>query len=330
MEFPKKHVLRVAVTGAAGQIGYALVPQIARGLMFGPEQKVELALLEVEPAQKALRGVAMELEDCAFTSLTNVVCTSDPRVAFAGADVCVMCGSFPRKEGMERKELLQINAKIFREQGKVIGEVAAKHCRVLVVGNPANTNALLLALAADGTLDPRQVSALTRLDHNRALGMAARKVGASVKNVIIWGNHSSTQVPDVNSAVVDDAGASVREAAADDAFFDGEFITAVQQRGAEIIKARGLSSAASAAKAIVDHVHDWIVGTPEGTFVSMAVWSNGNPYGVPDNLIYSFPVTCKAGQWAIVPNLSVSDAVRERMGISTAELEQERDQATSQ
>lgn len=328
MEFPKKHVLRVAVTGAAGQIGYALLPSIARGLMFGADQKVELALLEVEPAQNALRGVAMELEDCAFPTLANVVCTSDPRVAFANADVAVMCGAFPRKDGMERKDLLQMNAKIFSEQGKVIGDVAAKHCRVVVVGNPANTNALLLALAADGSIDPRQVTALTRLDHNRAMAMASAKAGSPAKNVIIWGNHSGTQVPDVNSAVVAD-GAPLRDIAKDDAFFDGDFIPAVQQRGAAVIKARGLSSAASAAKAIVDHVHDWIVGTPEGSFVSMAVWSNGNPYGVPENLIYSFPVTCQGGQWTIVPGLKISEPIAQRMQATTAELEEERAQATA-
>lgn len=329
MEFPtNKHVLKVAISGAAGQIGYSLVPLIARGLMFGPTQKVELALLEVEAAQKALQGVAMELDDCALDTLASVVCTSEPNVAFAAADVVILCGAFPRKQGMERKDLLQINAKIFSEQGGVIAAVAAKHVRVLVVGNPANTNALLLAFAADGSIDPRQVTALTRLDHNRAVALASRKTGAPVKNVIIWGNHSGTQVPDVNSATIAD-GTAVRAAAGDDAFFNDEFITTVQQRGAAIINARGLSSAASAAKAIVDHVHDWIVGTPEGTFVSMAVWSNGNPYGVPENLIFSFPVTCKAGQWTIVGGLTISELIQSRIAATTAELVDERTQATA-
>ena len=329
MEFPKQQVYKVAITGAAGQIGYALTPLIARGLMLGADQKVELRLLEVEQAQGALNGVAMELDDCAFGTLVNVVCTSDPRVAFAGADVAIMCGAFPRKQGMERKDLLQMNAKIFTEQGKIIGEVAAKHCRVLVVGNPANTNALLLATAAAGSIDPRQVTALTRLDHNRAQAMAAKKVGAPVRNVIIWGNHSGTQVPDVNSAVLEADGASVRKIANDDAYFDGDFIPAVQQSGAEIIKLRGLSSAASAAKAIVDHVHDWILGTPANTFVSMAVWSNGNSYGVPEGLIYSFPVTCANGGWTIVDQLTISDDVRKRMQATTDELVDERQQASA-
>jgi malate dehydrogenase len=328
MDFPKKHVLRVAVTGAAGQIGYSLLPLIARGLMLGADQKVELALLEIEAAQTALKGVAMELEDCALDTLVNVVCTSDPRVAFENADVVILCGAFPRKPGMERKDLLQINAKIFREQGAIIADVSAKHVRVVVVGNPANTNALLLALSADGKIDPRQVTALTRLDHNRAQALASRRAGAPVKNVIIWGNHSGTQVPDVNSATIPD-GTLVRKVAQDDAFFDGDFIPTVQQRGAEVMKARGLSSAASAAKAIVDHVHDWVLGTPEGVFVSMAVWSTGNPYGVPENLIFSFPVTCSKGAWTIVPNLTITDAIKTRIAATTQELEEEREQATA-
>jgi malate dehydrogenase len=330
MEFPNKHVINVAVTGAAGQIGYSLLPLIARGLMLGAEQKVELRLLEIEAAQTALRGVAMELEDCALPTLSNVVCTSDPVEAFKGADIAIMCGAFPRKQGMERKDLLQMNAKIFSAQGKIIAEHAAKHIRVLVVGNPANTNALLLALSADGAIDPRQVTALTRLDHNRAVALASRTVGAPVDNVIIWGNHSGTQVPDVNSATIAD-GTPVRKVGSekDKTFFDSDFITEVQQRGAAIIKARGLSSAASAAKAIVDHVHDWILGTREGSFVSMAVWTNGNPYGVPESLIFSFPVTCSKGNWTIVPNLEISDAVKSRITETTNELLEEREQATA-
>jgi malate dehydrogenase len=328
MSFPTKEVLRVAVTGAAGQIGYSLLPLIARGNMLGAAQRVELRLLDIEPAQKVLEGVRFELQDCAFPLLGDVVITHDPQVAFEGADVAILCGAFPRKPGMERKDLLLTNAKIFSEQGRIIGESASPHCRVLVVGNPANTNALILATAAKGKIPADQISALTRLDHNRAIAQVALKAGApvaSVSNVIIWGNHSGTQVPDVNSALVN--GQPARQAANDDAFFDGEFLGLVQQRGAEVMKLRGLSSAASAAKAIVDHVHDWILGTAPGTFVSMAVISDVNSYKVPAGLMYSFPVQCSSGTWTIVDGVTVSPKVQELMEATTAELLEERSQA---
>eukprot|EP00744_Colponema_vietnamica_P017245 GILI01024218.1.p1 GENE.GILI01024218.1~~GILI01024218.1.p1 ORF type:complete len:348 (+),score=77.46 GILI01024218.1:53-1045(+) len=328
MSFPKKDIVVVSVTGAAGQIGYSLVPMIARGNMLGPNQKVQLRLLDIEPALKVLEGVRMELMDCAFPLLSEVVITADAKTAFTGCDVAIMCGAFPRKPGMERKDLLLTNAKIFSEQGRIMGEVANPHCRVLVVGNPANTNALIFATAAKPNIDPKNVSALTRLDHNRATAQCALKAGVpieTVKNCIIWGNHSSTQVPDVNSAVSN--GQSIRKLANNDAFFDGEFLSVVQQRGAEIMKARGFSSAASAATAIVDHVHDWILGTPEGSHVSMAVLSDSNSYGVPANLYYSFPVTCKAGEWKIVDGVTVSEPVKALLSKTTEELIDERTQS---
>lgn len=315
--FPKLDVIHVAVTGAAGQIGYALVPLIAQGLMFGPTQKVALHLLDLEVAMKSLTGVRMELLDCALPLLADVVITSDARAAFTGADVAVMCGAFPRKEGMERKDLLTTNAGIFRAQGALLKEVASPHCRVLVVGNPANTNALLLATAAAGGLDPRNVTALTRLDHNRAVGFASAHRGVPTADVVIWGNHSATQVPDAQSL----SKAPLSEA--DVAFFEGEFIPKVQQRGAEVMKLRGFSSALSAAKAIVDHVHDWIVSS-NGRVVSMAVQSDGNPYGVPAGLVFSFPVTCEHGNWSIVGGLTIPAGVQRRIDVTTAELVEER------
>ncbi|KEG14782.1 cytosolic malate dehydrogenase [Trypanosoma grayi] len=318
----------VAVTGAAGQIGYALLPYIASGRMLGPSQHVQLNLLDIEPAMKALEGVQAELVDCGYTLLDKVVITSDQKVAFKNVDVAILCGSFPRKAGMERKDLLQINAKIFAEQGRVLGEVAAPDCHVCVVGNPANTNALILLQASQGKLKPTNVTALTRLDHNRATALLAARADASVegvKNCIIWGNHSGTQVPDINSARV--KGKPARAALEPGAFRDDEFIATVQQRGAEIIKLRGLSSALSAAKAITDHVHDWMLGTPEGTHVSMAVCSDNNPYGVPAGLIFSFPVTCSAGRWQIVKDIYISPAVADRIKATTAELVDERSQA---
>lgn len=319
---------KIAVTGAAGQIGYAIVPLIARGNLLGPDQHVELHLLDIEPALKALEGVQAELMDCAFPLLDKVVITADPKVAFAGVDVAIMCGAFPRKAGMERKDLLEMNAKIFSSQGAAIGELASPDCRVLVVGNPANTNALILLKASNGKLNPRHVTAMTRLDHNRSLAVIAERAGvhvSAVRNAIIWGNHSSTQVPDVNSATVN--GKPARAAINDDAFVDGPFMKMVQERGGEIIKLRGLSSAMSAAKAAVDHVHDWVLGTPEGTHVSMGVYSNGNPYGIPDDLIFSFPCACKDGEWSIVPNVTISPLVAERIKATTTELQEERSQA---
>lgn len=326
--FPTKDVIVVAITGAAGQIGYSLLPMIARGLMFGPNQKVKFQLLDIEPAMKALEGVKMEMIDSAYPLLVDTLCTSDASAAFKDADACVMCGAFPRKPGMERKDLLQTNCKIFSEQGRLIGDLASPHCRIVVVGNPANTNALILATAANGKIDPRNITALTRLDHNRATAQCSLKGNVpitEVKKCIIWGNHSGTQVPDVNSALIGDK--SVRSVCNDDAWFDGDFIKTVQQRGAAVIQARGLSSAASAAKAIVDHMHDWILGTPAGTFVSMAVHSTGNPYGMPDGLIFSFPVECEGGNWKIVPGLPITDYVKGLMEKTSAELLEEKEQA---
>lgn len=320
--------VKVVVTGAAGQIGYAIVPLIARGDMLGPDTHVELHLLDIEPAFKALAGVEAELQDCAFPLLDKVVITTDPAVAFDGVSVAILCGAFPRRPGMERKDLLTMNAKIFTAQGEAIAAHAAPDCRVLVVGNPANTNGLILLKSARGKLDPRHVTAMTRLDHNRALALVARKAGvhvAQVRNAIIWGNHSTTQVPDVDSAVVNAVPA--RQAMQDDAFVDGEFMKAVQNRGGEILQLRGLSSAMSAAKAAVDHIHDWILGTPDGVFVSMGVYSNGNPYDVPDDLIFSFPCTCAKGEWTIVPDKLVGELTKERVAVTTAELVEEKQQA---
>ena len=328
MAFPVKDVLRITITGAAGQIGYSLVPMVARGLMLGPLQRLELRLLDIEPAQKILEGLRMELEDCNLPLLTGTVITSNPSVAFDRADILIMCGAFPRKPGMERKDLLQINAKIFSEQGKIIASVAEPHCRILVVGNPANTNALILLTAAEGKIPRTNVTALTRLDHNRALAQAALSINAptgSVRNVIIWGNHSGTQVPDVNSALI--GSVNLRQEAGKDSYFDGPFIQCVQQRGAEVMKARGFSSAASAAQAIVDHVHDWILGTEPGKFVSMAVISDSNPYSIPENLIFSFPTTCANGQWSIVPHLQITPLTSELIKKTTDELLEEREQA---
>ncbi|CAJ1030380.1 lactate/malate dehydrogenase, NAD binding domain/lactate/malate dehydrogenase, alpha [Leishmania utingensis] len=318
--------VKVAVTGAAGQIGYALVPLIARGILLGPSTHVELRLLDIEPALQALAGVEAELDDCAFPLLDKVIVTADPRVAFYEVTIAIMCGAFPRKAGMERKDLLEINARIFKEHGEAIAAVAASDCRMVVVGNPANTNALILLKSAQGKLNPRHVTAMTRLDHNRALSMLARKAGvpvSQVRNVIIWGNHSSTQVPDVDSAMI---GTTPARDAIRDTPFDDDFVKGVRGRGTEIIHLRGLSSAMSAAKAAVDHVHDWMLGTPDGVYVSMGVYSNGNPYSVPDDLIFSFPCTCRGGEWFIVAGKLKGDPPHQRLAATIAELEEEKKQ----
>lgn len=320
--------VKVVVTGAAGQIGYAIVPLIARGDMLGPNTHVELHLLDIEPALASLSGVEAELADCAFPLLDKVVITADPAEAFEGVSVAILCGAFPRKPGMERKDLLAMNAKIFKAQGEAIAAHAAPDCRVLVVGNPANTNGIILLKSSKGKLDPRHVTALTRLDHNRALALVARKAGvhvSQVRNVIIWGNHSTTQVPDVDSASVNQVPA--RQAIHDDAFVDGDFTKAVQNRGSEILQLRGLSSAMSAAKAAVDHMHDWLLGTPDGVFVSMGVYSSGNPYDAPDDLIFSFPCTCANGEWSIVPDKLVGDVTKQRVKVTTTELLNEKSDA---
>jgi malate dehydrogenase len=317
--------VRVAVTGAAGQIGYALLFRIASGQMLGDDQPVVLQLLEVPQAVGALEGVRMELDDCAFPLLAGVVCTDDAARAFDGADYGLLVGAMPRKEGMERADLLSANGAIFTAQGQAISDAAADDVKILVVGNPANTNALIAMNNAPGTPDA-QFTAMTRLDHNRAIAQLAAKAGAPVSDVTrmtIWGNHSATQYPDVFHAEV--AGKPAFEAVGgDQAWLEGEFIPTVQQRGAAIIKARGLSSAASAANAAVDHMRSWALGTAEGDWVSMAVPSDGS-YGVLEGLVSGFPCTCSGGEYQIVQGLELDELSRARLDASVAELVAERD-----
>ncbi len=318
-----KKPARVAITGAAGQIGYQLSFRIASGQMLGADQPVILQLLEIPPALGALKGVEMELRDCAFPTLEDVVVSDDPAVAFKDADFALLVGAKPRGPGMERKDLLMENAKIFSVQGKALNENASRDVRVLVVGNPANTNALI-AMSNAPDLEPRHFTAMTRLDHNRALSQLAEKTGAAVRDIrrmTIWGNHSATQYPDIGHATVSGKAASGlvdREWVAD------TFIPTVQQRGAAIIKARGASSAASAASSAIDHVRDWALGTPDDDWVSMAVPSDGS-YGVAEGIIYSFPVRCAGGDWEIVQNLELDDFSKEKMKATEAELLEERD-----
>ena len=316
--------VRVAVTGAAGQIGYSLLFRIASGHLLGPDQPVELRLLEITPALDALRGVAMELEDCAFPLLAGIEQTDDPNVAFEGANVALLVGSRPRSKGMERKDLLEANGAIFTVQGKALSDNAADDVRVLVGGNPANTNCLI-AMRNAPSIPAERFTAMTRLDHNRAMAQVAAKTGTTVNDITkmtIWGNHSATQYPDLFHAEVQ--GKVAAEVIDDQAWLEGEFIPTVQQRGAAIIEARGLSSAASAANAAIDHVHDWVLGTPEGDWVSMAIPSDGS-YGVPEGLISSFPVTCTDGRYEIVSGLDIDDFSRTRIDASAAELAEERD-----
>jgi malate dehydrogenase len=320
--------LRVAVTGAAGQIGYSLLFRIASGAMLGEDQPVALQLLEITPALGALEGVAMELDDCAFPLLTEIVRTDDPNVAFADVDVALLVGAMPRKEGMERSDLLSANGGIFKPQGQALSAVAKRDVKVLVVGNPANTNALIAQQNATD-LDPRRFTAMTRLDHNRAMAQLAQKTGTTVGDVTkmtIWGNHSATQYPDLFHAEV--AGRNAAEVVDDQAWIESTFIPTVAQRGAAIIKARGLSSAASAANAAIDHVRSWHLGTPEGDWVSMGVVSDGS-YGVPEGLMSSFPVTCKDGQYEIVQGLDIDEFSRPRIDKSVAELGEEREAVRS-
>ena len=319
-----KSPIRVAVTGAAGQIGYSLLFRIASGAMLGEDQPVALQLLEITPALGALRGVAMELEDCAFPLLTEVVETDDPDVAFGDAGVALLVGAMPRKAGMERSDLLSANGGIFKPQGEALGRSAAKDVKILVVGNPANTNALIAMNNAAG-LDPARFTAMTRLDHNRAMAQLAQRVGAPVSdvtNMTIWGNHSTTQYPDLFHAKV--GGRSGVDAVGDMEWVESTYIPTVAKRGAAIIDARGASSAASAANAAIDHVHDWHLGTPEGDWVSMAIPSDGS-YGVPEGLISSFPCVCKDGECQIVQGLDIDEFSRERIDASVAELAEERD-----
>jgi malate dehydrogenase len=315
--------LRVAITGAAGQIGYQLAFRIASGQLFGPDQPVILQLLEIPQAMKALSGVAMELDDCAFDCLRGVVLADDATKGFRDADAALLVGARPRGPGMERKDLLLANAQIFSAQGRALNEAASRDIKVLVVGNPANTNALIARENAPD-IDPRNFTAMTRLDHNRAKAMLASKTGSHVSDVdgvIIWGNHSATQVPDLAHATV--KGQAALDLVSPD-WYASEFIPAVQQRGAAIITARGASSAASAASAAIDHVRDWMLGSPAGKWVSMGVASNGS-YGIDEGVVYSYPVTCKAGSYSIVENLDINDDCRQRMTASHEELLEERD-----
>src|SRR3954463_232267 len=322
-----KEPVRVAVTGAAGQIGYSLLFRIARGDLLGPDQPMSLRLLEITPALPALNGVVMELTDCAFPLVTSVSTHDDPNAAFDGVNYALLVGSRPRTKGMERKELLEVNGAIFTAQGKALAAGAADDVRVLVVGNPANTNCLI-AMNNAKSIPPERFTAMTRLDHNRAREQLAVKVGkpvASVTRMTIWGNHSATQYPDVFHAQVDGkpAGDLV-----DAGWIEKEFIPTVQQRGAAIIEARGASSAASAANAALDHVRTWALGTPEGDWVSMAIPSDGS-YGVAEGLISSFPVTTKGGKVSIVQGLDIDDFSRARIDASVAELAEERDTVQS-
>lgn len=321
-ETPMKPALRVAVTGAAGQICYNLLFRVASGEMLGKDQPVILQLLEITPAMKVLEAVKMELNDCGFPLLQDVVITDDPKVAFKDANVALMVGAKPRGPGMERGDLLKDNGKIFSAIGKTIDEVADKNIRICVVGNPANTNAYILAKNAP-SINQRNITALTRLDHNRALHQLAEKTEtlvADIKKMTIWGNHSTTQVPDVSFATL--AGKEVAPNL-DEAWLFDTFMPTVAKRGAAVIAARGSSSAASAASAVIDHMRDWVLGTAEGDWVSMAVPSDGS-YGVEEGLIYSYPVTCKGGDYEIVKGLEVSGKIQEKMKASEAELQEEK------
>ena len=316
--------VRVAVTGAAGQIGYSLLFRIASGAMLGPDQPVILQMLEITPALGALDGVGMELDDCAFPLLAGMVKTDDANQAFEGADYALLVGSMPRKAGMERSDLLSANGGIFTGQGKALSDSANPDCKILVVGNPANTNCLI-AMHNAPNIPNANFTAMTRLDHNRAMAQLATKVGAAVSDVTrmtIWGNHSTTQYPDLFHCEVN--GANAADAVGDQAWLESEFIPTVAKRGAAIIEARGASSAASAANAAIDHIRSWHLGTPEGDWVSMAVPSDGS-YGVPEGLISSFPCTCSGGEYQIVQGLEIDEFSRGRIDASVAELTEERD-----
>lgn len=317
-----KQPVRVTVTGAAGQISYALLFRIASGSMLGPDQPIILQLLEIPPAMGALDGVVMELNDCAFPLLQEVITSDDPEVAFKDADFALLVGARPRGPGMERKDLLEANAAIFSVQGKAINKVANRDIKVLVVGNPANTNALIASANAPD-IDNRQFTAMTRLDHNRALSQLAEKTGTQTNDIsrmTIWGNHSNTQYPDISNATVNGQAASEL---VDQAWQEEDFIPTVQERGAAIINARGASSAASAGAAAVDHMRTWALGTAEGDWVSMAIPSDGS-YGIKQGIIYSFPVTCDDGKYKIVQGLKISEFSRSRMDATEDELRQER------
>jgi malate dehydrogenase len=317
-----KAPVRVVVTGAAGQIGYSLIFRIAAGDMLGADQPVILQLLEITPALPNLQGVVMELNDCAFPTLAGIVATDDPNVAFKDADYALLVGARPRGPGMERKDLLEANAAIFSVQGKAINDNAKATIKVLVVGNPANTNALIAQQNAP-KINPKQFTAMTRLDHNRALSQLAEKTNThttAIKKMTIWGNHSSTQYPDIHHTIV---GGKNALTLVDSSWIKDAFIPTVQQRGAAIIKARGASSAASAASAAIDHMRTWALGTAEGDWASMGIPSDGS-YGIAPGLIYSYPCTCKMGQFEIVQGLAINDFSRERMSATEKELREER------
>jgi malate dehydrogenase len=317
-----KAPVRVAVTGAAGQIGYALLFRIAAGDMLGKDQPVILQLLEITPALPALEGVVMELSDCAFPTLAGIVATDDVNVAFKDVDYALLVGARPRGAGMERKDLLEANGAIFSPQGRALNAHARRGVKVLVVGNPANTNALIAQQNAPD-LDPKCFTAMVRLDHNRALSQLAAKTGVhttGIRHMTIWGNHSSTQYPDIHHATVDGKPAI---GLVDQAWYEKDFIPTVQQRGAAIIKARGASSAASAASAAIDHMRDWALGTPDGDWVSMGIPSDGS-YGIAPGVIYGYPVTVKDGTYAIVPDLAINEFSRARLDATDKELREER------
>lgn len=316
--------VRVAVTGAAGQIGYSLLFRIASGAMLGPTTPIILQLLEITPALGALGGVKMELDDCAFASLVDVILTDDPNIAFGDADIAMLVGAMPRKDGMERADLLAANGGIFKPQGQAISANAKKDVKVLVVGNPANTNALI-AMNNATSIDPKQFTAMTRLDHNRAISQLAQHLGkpvSSIKKMTIWGNHSTTQFPDLSNCEVD--GRNAVALVNDQEWVNDIFIPTVAKRGATVIKARGSSSAASAANAAMEHIRSWVLGTPDGDWVSMAVPSDGS-YGVPSGLISSFPCTCANGSYSIVQGLDIDNYSRVKIDASVNELIEERD-----
>jgi malate dehydrogenase len=313
-----KTPVRVAITGAAGQISYSIIFRIASGDMLGKDQPVILQLLEIPPAMGALNGVVMELNDCAFPLVAGIVPTDDPDVAFQETDLAILVGARPRGPGMERSDLLKANAAIFSVQGKALSEHANRDVKVLVVGNPANTNALITLKNAPN-LNPRNISAMMRLDHNRAVSQLAAKTGThttKIEKMVVWGNHSSTQYPDISYATVDGEPAKNK---VDDTWYKNEFIPTVQQRGAAIIKARGASSAASAASAAVDHMRDWVLGS-SGRWVSMGVHSAGNSYGIDADIIFSFPIVCENGQWKEISGLQVNEFSRERLTVTQNEL----------
>jgi malate dehydrogenase len=320
--------VRITVTGAAGQIGYGILFRIASGQMLGPNTPVILQLLEVTPALGALNGVKMELDDCAYGPLVDVITTDDANVAFGDTDIALLIGAMPRKDGMERADLLTANGGIFKPQGRAIAKNAKKNVKVLVVGNPANTNAFI-AMSNAAEIDPKQFTAMTRLDHNRAVAQLAQRVGkpvTSIKKMTIWGNHSASQYPDLFNCEVD--GINAATLVNDEAWIRETFIPTVAKRGAAIIKARGLSSAASAGTAAMDHIRNWVQGTPAGDWVSMSVPSDGS-YGVPAGLISSFPCTCANGEYSIVQGLAVNDFSRKMIDASVAELIDERDAVRS-